>query len=48
MNDDGMNFADSPYNMPELSWTFGYPAVMLGMALMVGIILAHFRRRGWL
>jgi len=44
----GMNFADSSYNMPELSWTFGYPAVMLGMALMVAIILVHFRRRDWL
>ncbi|WP_340101057.1 magnesium/cobalt transporter CorA [Salinibaculum salinum] len=44
----GMNFADSPYNMPELGWTFGYLAVMLGMALMVAVILAHFRRRGWL
>ncbi len=44
----GMNFADSPYNMPELGWTFGYPSVMLGMALMVAIILAHFRRRSWL
>jgi magnesium transporter len=44
----GMNFADSPYNMPELGWAFGYPAVMLGMALMVGIVLVHFYRRDWL
>ena len=44
----GMNFADSPYNMPELGWTVGYPAVMVGMAAMVLIMLAHFRRRGWL
>jgi magnesium transporter len=44
----GMNFADSPYNMPELGWTFGYPAVMLGMALMVAIVLVHFSRRDWL
>ena len=44
----GMNFADSPYNMPELGWTFGYPAVMVGMAMMVGIVLVHFSRRDWL
>jgi magnesium transporter len=44
----GMNFADSPYNMPELGWTFGYPAVMVGMTLMVGIVLVHFSRRDWL
>jgi len=44
----GMNFTDSPFNMPELGWTFGYPAVMLGMGLLTGIILAHFRRREWL
>ncbi|KOX91543.1 magnesium/cobalt transporter CorA [Haloarcula rubripromontorii] len=44
----GMNFADSPYNMPELGWTFGYPAVMIGMGLIVAILLAHFRQRGYL
>ncbi|WP_276272186.1 magnesium/cobalt transporter CorA [Haloarcula litorea] len=44
----GMNFADSPYNMPELGWTFGYPATMLGMALLVAVLLVHFRRRGYL
>lgn len=40
----GMNFGDSPYNMPELTWTFGYPAVMLGMAGMAGVLLWYFRR----
>lgn len=44
----GMNFVDSPYNMPELGWTFGYPAVMFGMGAMVTVMLAHFRRRDWL
>jgi len=40
----GMNFT----HMPELSWTWGYPAVLAAMA-MVGIVLAIlFRRRGWL
>ncbi|MDY6779753.1 MAG: magnesium/cobalt transporter CorA, partial [Halobacteria archaeon] len=24
----GMNFTGAPYNMPELEWRFGYPAVM--------------------
>ncbi|MFB6179040.1 MAG: magnesium/cobalt transporter CorA [Halorientalis sp.] len=42
----GMNFADSPYNMPELTWTFGYPAVMLGMVLLSVGMLVHFRREG--
>ena len=35
-------------NMPELAWQFGYPAVMLGMGLVAGVMLVHFRRRGWL
>ncbi|MGM0716660.1 MAG: magnesium/cobalt transporter CorA [Halobacteriota archaeon] len=43
----GMNFADTPYAMPELHWTFGYPAVMLGIALIGGIMLVHFRRQDW-
>jgi len=44
----GMNFADTPFAMPELSWTYGYPATMLGMALLGGIMLLHFRRQDWL
>jgi magnesium transporter len=44
----GMNFADSPYNMPELGWTFGYPAVMLGMAFLALIMLGYFREQGYL
>jgi magnesium transporter len=46
----GMNFdpAASPYNMPELGWTYGYPAAMLGMALITVLMLVHFRRRGYL
>jgi magnesium transporter len=44
----GMNFSGSPTNMPELGWTYGYPAVMLGMAAMAGILLVYFRREGWL
>jgi len=46
----GMNFdpAASPYNMPELGWTYGYPAAMIGMALIAVLMLVHFRRRGYL
>ncbi|XVH31523.1 magnesium/cobalt transporter CorA [Haloferacaceae archaeon DSL9] len=44
----GMNFADTPYAMPELYWTYGYPATMLGMGALAGMMLVHFRRQGWL
>ncbi|EMA18718.1 magnesium/cobalt transporter CorA [Haloarcula argentinensis] len=44
----GMNFADSPYNMPELGWAFGYPAVMIGMVIVVAVLLGHFRQRDYL
>jgi magnesium transporter len=44
----GMNFADSPYAMPELYWTFGYPAVMIGMSAIAALMLVHFRRQEWI
>ncbi len=44
----GMNFADSRYNMPELGWTFGYPAVMLGMLLVALMMLWYFRQQAYL
>jgi len=44
----GMNFADSPYGVPELGWTFGYPAVMLGMLGVAAVMLPHFRRQEYL
>jgi magnesium transporter len=44
----GMNFGGGPYNMPELGWRFGYPAVLLGMALTAGVMLQYFRAEGWL
>jgi len=44
----GMNFGDGPYNMPELGWRFGYPAVLVGMALTAAIMLQYFRSEGWL
>ncbi|MCB2187205.1 MAG: magnesium/cobalt transporter CorA [Deltaproteobacteria bacterium] len=40
----GMNFK----YMPELDWRWGYPAVLLVMALVVGAMLWFFRRRKWL
>lgn len=44
----GMNFGDSPYNMPELGWQFGYLAVMLGMASIAVVMIASFRRQDWI
>jgi magnesium transporter len=45
----GMNFdTDSPWNMPELEWYFGYPFALGLMATMAGGMLLMFKRRGWL
>jgi magnesium transporter len=45
----GMNFdTSSPWNMPELGWTYGYPAVLGVMATVAIGLLAYFRRKGWL
>ncbi|MEK6778089.1 MAG: magnesium/cobalt transporter CorA [Candidatus Deferrimicrobiota bacterium] len=46
----GMNFNTqaSPYNMPELGWRYGYPAVLLVMAVVAGGMLVYFRRKKWL
>jgi magnesium transporter len=46
----GMNFNPqaSPWNMPELNWYWGYPVVMLVMAVIVIVMLLYFRRKGWL
>jgi magnesium transporter len=46
----GMNFDPkaSPFNMPELGWRYGYPAV-LGVMVLVGLVLGgYFLRKGWL
>jgi len=46
----GMNFKPevSPWNMPELSWYYGYP-IALGLMIAVALgLLYFFRRRGWL
>lgn len=45
----GMNFdQSSPWNMPELRWAFGYPALLVVMAIVAGSLLLFFRRRGWI
>ena len=46
----GMNFdtTASPWNMPELKWYWGYPAVWAVMLAIAGGMLLFFRRKGWL
>jgi magnesium transporter len=46
----GMNFDPklSPFNMPELEWSFGYPfAICLMLAVAIGMIV-FFKRKKWL
>jgi magnesium transporter len=40
----GMNFD----NMPELHWAWGYPAVLLVMVTVCGLLYRTFRRNDWL
>ena len=40
----GMNFQ----NMPELSWPWAYPTLLLMMLIVAAGMLWFFRRRGWL
>jgi len=45
----GMNFRpDSPWNMPELNWYFGYPFSLLLMLLTAGSFMTYFWWKGWL
>lgn len=46
----GMNFQTdrSPWNMPELTWYFGYPLVLALMALVALGMLYYFGCKGWL
>lgn len=39
----GMNFK----NMPELSWTFGYPLSLVAIIVGGVLPLIWFKRRGW-
>ncbi|GGL95761.1 magnesium and cobalt transport protein CorA [Nakamurella endophytica] len=40
----GMNFE----HMPELTWRFGYPMALVGIALICTLLYVLLRRRGWL
>jgi magnesium transporter len=40
----GMNFE----HMPELDWTYGYPAVLVFMLVVCSSLYWYFRRAGWL
>ncbi|MFY8268261.1 MAG: magnesium/cobalt transporter CorA [Terrimicrobiaceae bacterium] len=45
----GMNFnTDSPLNMPELSWPFGYIGFWAACAMLIVSMLAFFKHKGWL
>jgi magnesium transporter len=34
--------------MPELGYRWGYPVLLVVMALVTGGMLLYFRRKGWL
>ena len=40
----GMNFE----HMPELHWVWGYPAVMIGITAIIGVLYVRFKKNGWL
>jgi magnesium transporter len=40
----GMNFA----NMPELQWTWGYPAALTSMILIDGYLVYRFKKAKWM
>jgi magnesium transporter len=40
----GMNFE----HMPEVSWRYGYPAVLVVILVACGVLYRGFRRAGWL
>ena len=39
----GMNFQ----GMPELSWTYGYPAVIAVSVLLAVGLIVYFKRKHW-
>ncbi len=45
----GMNFNPDagPYNMPELSWYWGYPAIWAVMIVVTFGMIIYFKRKGW-
>jgi len=40
----GMNFA----HMPELRHPWGYPAALASMAVVAGVMLLYFKKKGWI
>jgi magnesium transporter len=45
----GMNFKhNSPWNMPELLWPYGYPVVLIFMTVMVAAMIFLFKRKEWI
>ncbi len=46
----GMNFdpEKSPWNMPELSWYYGYPYALGLMVAVAGGLIVYFFRSGWI
>lgn len=45
----GMNFnTNHPWNMPELDWPFGYPAVLFVMLLTAIGFLWYFKHKRWI
>lgn len=45
----GMNFdTQSPWNMPELGWRYGYPAALSAMLIIGGGMVYLFWRNGWI
>lgn len=46
----GMNFNAevSPYNMPEVNWYWGYPAVLTLMGIMALAMIYYFKQKEWL
>jgi magnesium transporter len=45
----GMNFNPevSPWNMPELNWSWGYPAFWVVIFLITSSLVYYFWRKGW-
>jgi magnesium transporter len=45
----GMNFNPdvSPFNMPELNWKYGYPALIALMALVAVGMIRYFKKKKW-
>ncbi len=46
----GMNFdrTAGPWSMPELGWSWGYPAFWGAVGLLSILMLLYFRRKGWI